>query len=180
MPTRQTEHLHFGRWSCPGARYFLTLCTSPRRDGLQHECLRNHLLQSAAAADKTEDVETFAFTVMPDHLHWLFALGARLSLGRVMARFKTETRHELLADDLKWQRDFFEHRLRPDELMEDYARYIFLNPYRAGLIASHQNWPGWWSPRLDALGFVSQLNSDGTPPVEWISDVVPPKLVIGE
>jgi len=36
---------------------------------------------------------------------------------------------------IKWQRDFFEHRLRSDESWREKADYILANPVRKGLVA---------------------------------------------
>ncbi len=41
----------------------------------------------------------------------------------------------------RWQRDFFEHRLRSDESLDAKAGYILENPVRAGLVAKPEDWP---------------------------------------
>lgn len=61
---------------------------------------------------------------MPDHIHLLFSLGSRLSLSQVIQKFKSKTKQALNSHDLKWQANFFEHRLRPDVEMEQFALYI--------------------------------------------------------
>ena len=40
-----------------------------------------------------------------------------------------------------WQRDFFDHRLRRDESLEEKAVYILQNPIRAGLAGRIEDWP---------------------------------------
>jgi hypothetical protein len=105
---------------------------------------------------------------MPDHIHWLFRIGKRLSLGRVVGRFKVETRMKLVNAGLSWQRDFFEHRLRARETFEEYGRYIFLNPYRAGLLELNAHWLGWWCPDPAQFEFLGVLNRDECVPKEWI------------
>ena len=42
---------------------------------------------------------------------------------------------------IRWQRDFFDHRLRDDENFTDKANYILKNPVRAGLAARFEDWP---------------------------------------
>jgi len=101
-------------------------------------------------------------------------------LGRVVARFRAQTRPVLGAAGLVWQRDFFEHRLRLAESMESYGLYVFLNPYRAGLIAADQAWPHWHCPRPETFLFMSQLNPGAVPPCEWIGLPIPPSLAVGE
>ena len=126
------------------------------------------ILEAVTRADQLGDTASAAFTVMPDHVHWLFQLGARLSLGRVIGRFKAETLAVLGDAGLRWQRDFFERRLRPEEISENFGRYMFLNLYRAGLLDLKAAWPGWWCADSKQLEFLSQLNPDGSVPNEWI------------
>jgi putative transposase len=42
---------------------------------------------------------------------------------------------------VRWQRDFFDHRLRDDENFKEKAAYILNNPVRAGLIERPEDWP---------------------------------------
>jgi REP element-mobilizing transposase RayT len=176
---RRTSDLHTHRWSATGARYFITSCTHERRRGLATADVITALLTAVQSSDSLGDTTTIAFTAMPDHIHWLLELGPRLSLGRVLARFKAQTRTALFTSGLSWQRDFFEHRLRSEESVEDYAFYVFLNPHRANLISSGI-WPGWWSARPESLQFLGKLTEDGTPPGAWISERVSDELITGE
>jgi putative transposase len=176
MPSRVTENLHKFRTSAPGSLYFVTCCTAERHVGLADAGLRSLLHQVFTGFARSGDADTIAATVMPEHIHWLFELGARLSLGRVLARFKAETRAELSERELVWQRDFFEHRLRPAEGIEDYGLYIFLNPYRAALLDSTETWAGWYCPKPGCFNFTGLLQTNGTPPPEWIGLPVPGTL----
>ncbi len=180
MPNRKTSALHEHRFSAPAARYFVTFCTHERKAGLTAAPLANGILPCIKDSDAFLDTDTIACCVMPDHVHWLFALGHRLTLGRVIARLKAQSGRMLAAADLKWQRDFFEHRLRAEEVAEDYARYVFLNPYRASLLPAGEVWPAWWSSRPEALAFTAHLNPNGSPPREWIGEAIPRSLVSRE
>jgi putative transposase len=168
MPIRGTSELHGYRWSAPETRYFVTACTRERRRGLEVRLVADTIIKSLANSESLKDTATLALCIMPGHIHWLFVLGRRLSLGRVVARLKAESRGTLASAGLAWQRDFFEHRLRADESVEDYGRYVFLNPYRAGLLAPNAAWAGWWCPRPEQLGFLARLNPDGSVPREWL------------
>jgi REP element-mobilizing transposase RayT len=42
-----------------------------------------------------------------------------------------------------WQRGFHDHAVRKDESLEDIARYVVLNPVRAGLVGSVGAYPLW-------------------------------------
>ena len=105
--------------------------------------------------------------VMPDHAHVLFELAAGFTVGQAVARWKSETRKSL-GYAHAFQRDFWEHRVRETEAIEDYGLYIFLNPYRAGLIRADQPWAGSWTPQPRLFGFTESLTAAGGPPQEWI------------
>lgn len=180
MPLRNTSALHRFRQSTPGARYFITCCTDGRQIGLTNPAQISTIHRVIAGLDECGDVETLAAPLMPDHFHWLFALGSRLTVGRVMARFKAQTRAALAEQNLKWQRDFFEHRIRPDERVEAYGVYVFLNPYRAALVRPNENWSGWYCREFKVFEFTALLEEGGTPPPEWIGLPVPTGLVTGE
>ncbi|MBK9990890.1 MAG: transposase [Verrucomicrobia bacterium] len=180
MPTRQTSALHAHRWSQPAATYFVTCCTQERRSGLTATNVTHTLKQVTGVSDAQDDTTTHAFAVMPDHVHWLFTLGRRLTLGRVLSRWKTQTKGALQLAGLDWQRDFYEHQLRPDEAMEPYALYIFLNPYRAGLLTADDAWAHWHCPVPGRFDFTTHLSSNGAPPSEWIDELIPSSLSTGE
>ncbi len=104
---------------------------------------------------------------MPDHAHVLFELGQKLTAGQCVGRWKSGVRRTI-GYEHDWPRDFYEHRLRPEEEAEDYALYVFLNPYRARLISGDKVWSRVWLPEPGMFRFASMLNADGTPPGEWM------------
>ena len=80
------------------------------------------------------------FLVMPDHLHFIVNIGGRgaTALPRVIANFK----HLLSARyGLRFQRDFFDTRLRDDAHFAEEYDYILGNPVRKGLCAAPADWP---------------------------------------
>ena len=168
------------RRSLADSRYFLTFCTAHRLPGLTDARVAARLIAFVKESDATGDTLTFAFTTMPDHVHWTLQLGERLALGQVVAKFKSLTRPFLAARTLGWQRNYYDHELRPDDSVEDYALYVFLNPYRAKLLPADQSWAGWWSGAPVSLRFIAQLNANGSPPPEWIVQPVPDGLAVGE
>ncbi|MDD2764616.1 MAG: transposase [Opitutaceae bacterium] len=180
MLSRRTSALHAHRWSQPASVYFVTCCTRFRATNLTSVPVTGVIHGVVSALDTNEDAITHAFTVMPDHVHWLFTLGNRLSLGRVIACLKAQTKDALSGEGLTWQRDFFEHRLSEEETIEPYGLYVFLNPYRAALLPAQVAWPHWWCPRPEDFEFLARLNHDGTPPAEWIGESPPNGLAVGE
>ena len=59
-------------------------------------------------------------------------------MKKVIAGWKRYTAKHAM---IRWQRDFFDHRLRDDEGYGEKAAYILANPVRAGLITEGAQWP---------------------------------------
>jgi REP element-mobilizing transposase RayT len=106
---------------------------------------------------------------MPDHLHVLATLSGRLSVGQVIGKFKVLAKPALALADIRWQENFHEHRLRPEDVPGNYARYIFLNPYREKLISRCEDWPFWSKAGDVDFDFIHQLDAGGRPPEEWLT-----------
>jgi len=75
---------------------------------------------------------------MPEHLHVLIAIDIDTLLSNLIRDFKRITAREA---NIRWQRNFFDHRLRHDESEDEKAEYIRQNPIRGGLISADQRWP---------------------------------------
>ena len=168
LPERRTDELRKGRVSLAGARYFVTVCARRPERRLVHTPIADAVSAVLARIEKDGDATFMASTIMPDHLHLLAILSERLSLSRIVGKLKALTEPALRGGDLRWQGNFFEHRLRPEDHTSDYARYIFLNPYRAHLIRRGEEWP-WWkrSPAHD-LDFLQMLEHGRFPPQVWL------------
>jgi REP element-mobilizing transposase RayT len=176
LPKRRTAELRKGRVSLPGARYFISACTANRRPAFSSPRVaaiaRNSILRLA----EDRDVEWLAATVMPNHLHLLFALGCRLSLDRTLAKLKGVISRNAFpgGQDPLWQESAFERRLRPEESTDDYGLYVFMNPYRAGLVSLRESWPWWVCTEPSRFAFLDAVGSTGIPRPEWLikSDAV--------
>jgi putative transposase len=104
---------------------------------------------------------------MLDHLHLLIRLIGDKSLQETMRLFKGRLSPALRAAGLKWQDGFYEHRMRDNEDRTPVFIYIFLNPYRAELIARTQSWPGYFCSDKDWNWF-SKLTDNELPMPEWL------------
>jgi REP element-mobilizing transposase RayT len=170
LPVRKTQNLRKGRRSAPGLRYFITLCTKDRRSSLANPATADAILAAWRGQHADGDYVFHCGTVMPDHIHYLFTLGERLSLGQCLIKLKAKTKEALQAVGLSWQRDFYDHWLRADDSMEGFAKYIYLNPYQKSLLAVEDSWPYWHLNREYRPEFVLHLSEAGTPPVEWLGE----------
>jgi hypothetical protein len=115
------------------------------------------------------DFDFHCGTVMPDHVHILFTLGQHLELSRLVAKFKSLTRSAMIDHGLQWQENYFDHRLRLDVLMERFARYVFLNPFRKGLLSIDEEWSGWVLNRNYRPEFLEHLSDGKYPKAEWLA-----------
>ncbi len=66
-----------------------------------------------------------------------------------------------------WQRNFFEHRVRPRESLESFALYCVLNPYRAQLVRYDQKWEFWDRTGYPEFHFEKAMGEKGIPLQEW-------------
>ena len=81
--------------------------------------------------------------LMPDHLHALVSFPTNKGMKTVVTEWKKYVAREF---GIRWQRGFFDHRLRGDESLRDKEDYIRLNPVRAGLVSRPEDWPYVWQP----------------------------------
>jgi REP element-mobilizing transposase RayT len=129
-PTKGHAALRRGRVSIPHAAYFLTVCTDQKRSGLTSPIAASAILAEMRALDADRTWQLRCAVVMPDHLHVLAILGERLTLGQSVGRLKAKTKSSLhaVAASLAWERDFYDHPVRPEEDHLALVLYLFLNP----------------------------------------------------
>lgn len=164
---RGTARLRFGRISAPGAHSFVTFFTKDRVRALIQAGNAAALIEVLRSMHDTQDIEMMAATIMPDHIHLLFALGSNLQVGQVIGKMKALS-CKRPNEGWRWQTESFEHQLRVGDSLEDYGFYIFMNPYRAGLCRLDKRWPWWVCPRSVNFQFLSHLERDFAVPEEWV------------
>jgi putative transposase len=122
-----------------GATYFLTICCAEK--GRNQLCTAENaraIFETAKMYDAREIWYLELMLLMPDHLHALIAIDGDASLSKIIGNFKRATSRFA---GIHWQRNFFDHRLRNDESLEEKAAYIMNNPVRAGLVQESEAWP---------------------------------------
>lgn len=170
MERRKTGNLRKGRVSIPGARYFITLNVHQRKRVLCSKPVFKDAKEFLNMAHKKDLAHFLGFILMPDHVHWLFRLGASTSVEQTLRMLKFHLGSRLRASGYRWQSNFFEHRLRESEDAETYGRYIFLNPYRAGLIGRNEIWPFWIENQEFQFRFEASLEEGKYPPQAWLDE----------
>ena len=127
-----------------GATFFITLCGEPRGTNQLALPERWPLIQSAANHyHGSLRWHVRLLPAMPDHVHLLAGFPGDEDLKKAVSSWK---RFLANAHGFSWQRDFFDHRLRCHESLDEKASYVRMNPVRAGLIARPENWPYVWTP----------------------------------
>ena len=122
----------------------ITICCRPSGENqLCQSDLAGGLFESVAFRQARGDWWVSLFLLMPDHLHALISIPADKVLADVLSHWKEFTAKRL---GIRWQRDFFEHRLRAEESYREKSDYILNNPVRRGLAACAADWPYVWMP----------------------------------
>ncbi len=136
-----------GRYSQCGYIYHITFCTYQRQPFfLNYHAARQLILEMKKMNDQHQ-LTSLAFVVMPDHVHWLFQLGDKLSLSDCVKQVKGRSAHIinclLNRKGIFWQTGFHDHALRQDEDLRTTAQYIVNNPIKDGITDSLANYPLW-------------------------------------
>ena len=107
------------------------------------------------------DVEIIAYCFMPDHLHALVegmmeqanSRKCADAFRRISGFYFNQARGSRL-----WQEGYFDHVLREEETTIAVARYIVLNPVRAGLCADASDYPLLGSTRYSLAELVTAVD----------------------
>ena len=122
-----------------GAIYFITICCQQRRlNQLCHDETAAVLVNTARIYDERARWNLNLLLLMPDHLHAIVGIDGQTSLVQLIRDYKGITAK---IAGVRWQRNFFDHRLRHDESLAEKFAYICQNPVRAGLIRNEDDWP---------------------------------------
>jgi REP element-mobilizing transposase RayT len=134
-------HLRKGRVSELGRIYVLTVVTCQRKPVFADWRVGRRVVEQLRSADDVALVNSLAWVVMPDHLHWLVEL-RRGTLAELMCRIKSRSSRSIEQGRL-WQRGYYDRALRRNEDLKGAARYIVMNPIRAGLVTRAGDYPLW-------------------------------------
>jgi putative transposase len=166
-PGRGHGALRIGRWSDGGANYFLTSCIDERRSGLHAPAVTTAILDLACRMSIGRVWSLRTCVIMPDHVHLLVTLGLDEDLSGALRLFKGRSAPLLRAVGLRWQKGFFDRRMRDSEDLLSVFLYIYLNPNRAGLLKREETWPGYFCSENDWTWFGQLSGVDGPLP-EWL------------
>ena len=127
-------------WVDAGRSVFFITCCAEDRTAKPFSCVETArgLLDSISHRVALGQWWVHAATIMPDHAHLVLGFPEEGVVKKAVRDWKRWTAREL---GIRWQRDFFEHRLRHDESFQEKCRYVLENPVRAGLVKDWRDWP---------------------------------------
>ncbi|MDP1636106.1 MAG: transposase [Gallionellaceae bacterium] len=135
------KNLRKGRVSLPNHAYLATIVTTSRKPIFTSFAAARAAVQCFHDKDVVRHVQTLAFVIMPDHVHWLLQLEENGNLPEAARLYKAKV--TLAIGQRIWQRGFHDHALRDDEDLRGVARYIVANPLRARLVKNIGEYPHW-------------------------------------
>nr|WP_276313616.1 transposase [Lysobacter enzymogenes] len=159
-PVRGHAALRRGRVSEAQRIYLLTFVTDARvawfANGPLAEAAIAALLDRRSWARST----LLAWVLMPDHWHGVVELGPDESLPALVRQLKCSSSRRVRAAMgatvpwAVWASAYHDRALRKDEGLLAMARYVVMNPVRAGLVERVQEYPYWdavWAERKVAI-----------------------------
>jgi putative transposase len=124
--------------------FFITMCCGHRKPVFLTKKDGGWIVAILRAEAATHQFLVDAFCVMPDHLHFLaLGMAPASNLLAFAKSFKQKTAYSYQKKHgLKlWQKNFYDHILRPNESPAHVAAYIWMNPVRKGLCKNFEEYP---------------------------------------
>ncbi|WP_455885487.1 REP-associated tyrosine transposase [Pseudomonas spelaei] len=142
----QSHRLRRGRYSEIGRSYLITLVVHQRQRLFTDLYLGRLLVAEFRQVHELGLIDSLAWVIMPDHIHWLFELKQQ-SLADVVRRTKSRStltinRHRRSTTRV-WQPGYHDRAVRAEEDSRKMARYIIANPLRAGLVQRVGDYALW-------------------------------------
>lgn len=135
-------------WVPAGALYHIRIRAEPSQEpSLTHQALSGDLLASARRYHGCQRWWCNLILLMPDHLHALLVFPEEKGLAQTIRDWK---RGVARCHGVRWQSNFFDHRIRNDRSGTQKWAYIRNNPVAKGLCACADDWPHWWSAFSEA------------------------------
>ena len=144
LPVRKRLPHTIPQWVPDGSWFFLTVnCVPPGKNQLCRVDTGRAVIAALAHNHKRCFWHCRLAVLMPDHLHAILAFPPDPGLKTTVTNWK---KFVARTHGIEWQRDFFDHRLRNDQELEEKTNYILMNPVRKGLCECVENWEWVYRP----------------------------------
>jgi len=144
LPVRKKLPHTIPQWAAEGSWFFVTIkCVPPGKNQLCRADTGDAVL---AAMKHNHDKLVWhcrLCLLMPDHLHAIIAFPREPGMKTVITNWK---KFVAVKHGVEWQRDFFDHRLRDHNELEEKTSYILMNPVRKGLCERMEDWVWVYRP----------------------------------
>jgi len=130
-------------WVKDGALYFISInCIDRGRNILCHDFVARGIYESLEFRHHHNEWWIRNFVLMPDHCHGIISFSRHVEMRKSIFNWKRYTARQL---GFRWQRDFFDHRIRDTHSLEEKEHYLTMNRVRKQLCASASDWPYLWN-----------------------------------
>ena len=144
LPVRKKLPHKVPQWVAEGSLFFITIkCAPPGRNQLCQAGVGDRVLAAMAHNHDRFVWHCRLCLLMPDHLHAILAFPREPGMQTVISSWKKFVAVQL---GVKWQRDFFDHRLRDHHELDEKTGYILMNPVRKGLCERVEDWVWVYQP----------------------------------
>jgi putative transposase len=131
--------------SAPGTSYFVTTKCWQGRSVFQVRQNAETLVRALFHYRGGGHYLLHEFVVMPDHLHLLLTPSATTSLEKAIQLIKGGSSHQIHKERNQgmeiWQEGFYDWTIRDAHDWRTKVEYIRMNPVRAKLVETPQDWP---------------------------------------
>jgi len=132
------------QWVSEGSWFFITIkCVPPGENQLCRGEIGSGVLAALVHNHDKLVWHCRLGLLMPDHLHAIIAFPREPGMASTIKNWKKLVAGRL---QVKWQRDFFDHRLRNDLELQEKMSYILMNPVRKGLCERMEDWVWVYRP----------------------------------
>ena len=100
-------------------------------------------------------LQNLAFTIMPNHVHWVVKLfnidsiGDPVYLQDILQSVKRHSSNKINKIEKRsgklWQKESFDTTIRNEKHLFNAINYTLNNPVKAGLVTNWRDWKGTWS-----------------------------------
>ena len=144
LPVRKKLPHTVPQWVAEGIWFFITIKCEPRgKNQLCRPDVGDAVLAAMAYNHDRLVWHCRLGLLMPDHLHVIIAFPRDPGMQTVISNWKrfVAGRHKV-----EWQRDFFDHRLRNNQELQEKTSYVLMNPVRKGLCERAEEWVWVYRP----------------------------------
>lgn len=129
-------------WVKDGSVYHIRIrCESMWSGSLIENGIGECVLESVAFYQEKFVWNCRLMLLMPDHLHALISFNPERGMSEVIRNWK---RFHANKSGVAWQDNFFDHRIRNDESLEEKVTYIRRNPVVKELCEKREDWNWVW------------------------------------